>query len=116
MCCKKKYDQVVFIPKNLIFINFSHALKWIQASRTISAPSGHGQFLWHFRFADYVHSGKMQGAGVYPERSHLWKLSVNHGILDCSAIQAVTFETTTRLDKGTSPTTGVARPVYTTVV
>ena len=28
----------------------------------------------------------------------------------------VTFETTTRHDKGTSPTTGVARPVYTTVV
>ena len=57
MCCKKKYDQVVFIPKNLIFMHFSHALKWIQASWTISAPSGHGQFLWHFRFADYVHSG-----------------------------------------------------------
>ena len=36
-------------------------------------------------------------------------------LLDCSAAQAVTFETTTRHDKGTSPTTEDARPVYTTV-
>ena len=38
-------------------MHFSQALKWIQASWTISASSGHGQFLWHFCFADYVHSG-----------------------------------------------------------
>ena len=37
-------------------------------------------------------------------------------LLDCSAAQAVTSETTTRHDKGTSPTTGVARPVYATVL
>ena len=37
-------------------------------------------------------------------------------LLDCSAAQAVTFETTTRHDKGTSPNTGDARPVYTTVI
>ena len=37
-------------------------------------------------------------------------------LLDCSAAQAVTFETTTRHDKGTPPTTGDARPVYTTVI
>ena len=38
----------------------------------------------------------------------------HHQLLDCSAAQAATFETTTRHDKGTSPTTGDARPVYTT--
>ena len=43
------------------------------------------------------------------------KPRVFHQLLDCSAAQAVTFETTTRHDKGTSPTTGDARPVYTTV-
>ena len=37
-------------------------------------------------------------------------------LLDCSAAQAVIFETTTRHDKGTSPTTGDASPVYTTVI
>ena len=36
-------------------------------------------------------------------------------LLDRSAAQAVTFETTTRHDKGTSLTTGDARPVYSTV-
>ena len=65
MCCKKKYDKVVFILKNLIFMHFSHALKWIPASWTISAPSGHGQFLWHFRFADYVHSDWDAGGSDY---------------------------------------------------
>ena len=36
-------------------------------------------------------------------------------LLDCSAAQAVTFETTTSHHKGTSPTMGDARPVYMTV-
>ena len=36
-------------------------------------------------------------------------------LLDYSAAQAVTFETTIRHDKGTSPTTGDARPVYAAV-
>ena len=37
-------------------------------------------------------------------------------LLYSSAAQAATFETTTRHDKGTSLTMGVASPVYTTVM
>ena len=48
-------------------------------------------------------------------RMGYYQYCIKVSLLDCSAAQAVTFETTTRLDKGTSPTTGDARPVYTTV-
>ena len=48
----------------------------------------------------------------------LYLVSMTTGILSTTRLQRcpiVTVETTTRHDKGTSPTTGDARPVYTTV-
>ena len=63
MYCKKIWYSS-FYPQKFNFHEFFHALEWIQASWTVSAPSGHGQFLWHFRFADYVHSGWDAGGWV----------------------------------------------------